>query len=168
LRLPKILNLLGGPKFAIAATLLLGVGVFFGTWLGRITAPLPQSVIAHFEHEAGLHDGVWSEVPVAKVSQVLNRGRVSLNGDIGAVRHAGLCSFRGNKVAHLVVQSTHGPVTVMLLPEEETVQATPFNEEGYEGVLIPVGKGSIAIISNDAQATQEVQKNLSDSVAWTI
>lgn len=156
------------PMFAVAATLLLAVGAFFGNMLGKISTPLPQAVVAHVEHEPNLMGDEWSVVTVSQLGYVLDRGRVSLNGDIGTVRHAGLCSFRGNKVAHVVVQSTNGPVTVMLLPEEHTDGIMSFDEEGYRGVLIPVGEGSIAIIGDSEESTNEVRENLTDKVAWSI
>ncbi len=156
------------PMFALAATLLLGVGAFFGFQLSEISNPLPEAVIAHVEHEPNLLKGDWSVVPASRVSAVLTSGHVSLNGDIGTVRHAGLCLFRGNKVAHVVVQSTNGPVTVMLLPQEKTESITSFDEEGYRGVLIPVGEGSIAVISDSEKSTDEVRKNFTDKVAWSI
>lgn len=157
------------PLFAVAATLLLSVGVFFGNILGKhSSAQLSQAIVAHVEHEPSLLQGEWSVVQTAQLTSVLQTGRVSLNGDIGTVRHAGLCSFRGNKVAHVVVQSTNGPVTVMLLPEEKTNGITSFDEEGYRGVLIPVGEGSIAVISDSEESTNEVRKNFTDKVAWSI
>ena len=156
------------PLFALAATVLLSVGVFFGSWMTRISTSLPQAVVAHIEHEPNLLVGEWSVVPVSQLNSVLTSGRVSLKGDIGTVRHAGLCSFRGNKVAHVVVQSSNGPVTVMLLPEEQTDGITSFDEDGYRGVLIPVGDGSIAVISDSDESTEEVRNNLTDKVAWSI
>ncbi len=156
------------PVFALAATLLLGVGVFFGSQLSKISNPLPQAVIAHVEHEPNLLQEDWSVVPASRVNAVLTSGNVSLNGDIGTVRHAGLCSFRGNKVVHVVVQSSNGPVTVMLLPKEKTEGITSFDEEGYRGVLIPVGEGSIAVIGDNEKSTDEVRNNFTDKVAWSI
>ncbi len=156
------------PMFALAATLLLGVGAFFGSQLSKLSTPLPEAVVAHVEHEPNLLTNDWSVVPASQLSTVLTRGRVSLNGDIGTVRHAGLCSFRGNKVAHVVVQSTNGPVTVMLLPDEKSDGIMSFNEDGYRGVLIPVGEGSIAVISDSEESTEEVRNKLTDKVAWSI
>ncbi|MEM7082155.1 MAG: DUF3379 family protein [Pseudomonadota bacterium] len=156
------------PLFALAASLLLGVGALFGVQLGKISTDLPEAMVAHVDHEPHLLSGDWSTVPAFHVQSVLNRGNVSLKGDIGTVRHAGLCSFRGNNVAHVVVQSSNGPVTLMLLPDEKTRGIQSFEEEGYSGVLIPVGDGSIAIIGNDEQSTEEVRQNVTDKVAWTI
>ncbi|MFK8029288.1 MAG: DUF3379 family protein [Gammaproteobacteria bacterium] len=156
------------PMYALAATLLLGIGAFFGNLLSQETSQLPLEVVAHIDHEPNLLVGDWSVVPASQLNTVLTSGRVSLKGDIGTVRHAGLCSFRGNNVAHVVVQSSNGPVTVMLLPEEKTDGITSFNEEGYRGVLIPVGEGSIAVISDSEASTNEVRQNVTDKVAWSI
>ncbi len=156
------------PLFALAATILLSVGVFLGSSLNRLSPPLPEAVVAHIEHEPNLLVGDWSVVPAAHLNSVLSTGKVSLKGDIGTVRHAGLCSFRGNKVAHVVVQSTNGPVTVMLLPDEKSDGIMSFNEDGYRGVLIPVGEGSIAVISDSEESTEEVRTNFTDKVAWSI
>lgn len=154
--------------FALAAVLILGLGISVGTWYERATAPLQKSLIAHVLHEPNLLLAEWQAEPVANVEQVLKDGRVSLNGDIGTVRHAGLCSFRGHKVAHVVVQTESGPVTLMLLPDESVQSTQSFSEDGYNGVLVPVGTGSIAIIGNDSEAMIKVRERVADKVTWSI
>ncbi|NNF18102.1 MAG: DUF3379 family protein [Gammaproteobacteria bacterium] len=153
---------------AVAAVVVLGIGVSVGIWYKSITAPLPQSLVAHVRHEPQLLGQNWSVVPAAQVEQVLSKGRVSLNGDIGTVRHAGLCYFRGNKVAHVVVHTTTGPVTVMLLPDVPLQNAVTFEEDGLQGLMVPIGKGSIAVLGDDSEALPNVRQRVAANVAWSI
>ena len=58
------------------------------------------------------------------------------------------CFFRGRLVPHLIVRTTEGPVTVMILPEERVGAPEHFDEGGYRGVVIPDNDhGSIAVLS---------------------
>ena len=157
------------PKWmALAAVMVLGIGLAVGTWYGRVSASLPQSLVAHVKHEPELLTDEWQVVSVAQTERVLTQGGASLNGDIGTVRHAGMCSFRGNKVAHVVIHTDKGPVTVMLLPDEAVQSPTSFDEEGYKGVMVPMGDGSIAIIGNDSEAMDEVRDDVTSNLSWTI
>ena len=65
------------------------------------------------------------------------------------VVYAMACPFHGRRVAHLVVQTDHGPMTVMLLPHEKVRRRTEFSEDGLHGVLLPAGEGSVAVLSRD-------------------
>lgn len=155
--------------YALAASVLLGIGLVSGLMLGQSrSGGLPSELIAHVLHEP---QALRDDLPVlelARVSSVLERGRVALKGDIGDVRYAGLCSFRGRPVPHLVVRGQSGPVTVMLLPDEHVEERTPFDEEGFKGVIVPTGRGSIAIIGEPDELLEPVQQIFSQSVEFSI
>lgn len=153
---------------ALAATLVLGVGVAAMLWLANSASALPEAVMAHVKHEPNLLLLVDDQVSFAKVNTVLARGRVSLNGDIGTVQHAGLCPFRGNLVPHLVVTGERGPVTVLLLRDEIVTEAQPIDEEGFKGVIIPAGRGSIAIVGIEDEPLEGVKTKFVQSIEWSI
>ena len=78
---------------------------------------------------------------------VLQNTRMRLRPDAVMVSYASSCLFRGHRVPHLVVQTSMGPVTVMVLVHESVSKAVPFDEEGYRGVIVPVpGHGSLAVL----------------------
>ncbi len=156
--------------YALAASVLVGVGLVSGLMLGqsRSGGGLPAELIAHVLHEPQALSEDLPRLELFRVSNVLKRGRVSLKGDIGDVHYAGLCSFRGKPVPHLVVRGASGPVTVMLLPDEQVDKRTPFEEEGYKGILVPTGRGSIAIIGEPDELLEPVQQTFSQNVEFSI
>jgi hypothetical protein len=84
------------------------------------------------------------------------------------VTYAQTCLFRGERVAHLVVQGAHGPVTVMLLRHVHVDRTVPVDEDGFHGVIVPAGKGSIAIVTNNATPVQPMEQELATHVEWTL
>ncbi|HEY0802454.1 MAG TPA: DUF3379 family protein, partial [Steroidobacteraceae bacterium] len=70
-----------------------------------------------------------------------------LRPGVWLVSYANRCRLRGHEVPHLVFQSNDGPVTVMMLPDETVRISTRFDENGYQGILVPVpGHGALAIL----------------------
>ena len=65
--------------------------------------------------------------------------------------------IRGGRAPHLVVQTASGPVTVIVLPKERIEAAQNFDEQGYKGVLLPSGPGSVAVIAKDAPSCRTRQ-----------
>ena len=154
--------------FALAASLVAGLGLAIGWQVYQAPTTLGDEVVAHIHHEPNLlvlpED---SRVAPFELASVLERSQVSLNDDIGEVAHAGLCLFRGKLVAHLIVPTDRGPVTVMMLPDEALSEATPINEEGFVGTIVPAGSGAIAIVGDDAEATRSVENRIVQAVDWS-
>jgi len=53
------------------------------------------------------------------------------------------------------------------MPEEHVSEATPIDGVSVKGVILPVGKGSVAIIGDREEQLEPIQKNVVNSVAWT-
>ena len=66
-----------------------------------------------------------------------------------------------------VIQGEQGPVTILLLPDEAIVDAVPIEGESINGVILPVGGGSIAIIGEAGERLEEIQERVTKSVTWT-
>lgn len=154
--------------YALAASVLVGVGLAAGLFVGRATAPVPAALLAHVAHEPQLLEPSNDTVSIQRVSEVLREGNVRLHGDIPTVSHAVLCPFRGNLVPHLVVNAQNGPVTIMLLPNETIERSTPFEEGNMKGILVPVGRGSIAIIGTDPAQFESLNRQFSQAVEYSI
>jgi hypothetical protein len=157
---------------AVAATVVLAAGAWFGL---RGEAPLPAlsplapDIVAHIQHEPKALVVTARTVAPRDLEGVLQRGGASINGPVGQVSYAKLCPFRGRMVAHFVVQGARGPVTVMLLPDEEIAEATPINESGFSGTIVPVeGGGSVAIVGQPDEDLEEIRDRLLEAVTWRL
>jgi hypothetical protein len=71
---------------------------------------------------------------------------VTLRGDLGEVHYAGLCKMRRGLGAHLVLAGDHGPVTLLVMPEEAAGSSRSVSRGPWRGVILPVGAGSVAIV----------------------
>ncbi len=134
-------------RWALAASVLLGLGLGAILWTSRIDTALAADVIAHMAHEPDS----WrarKAVPESVLAFVLRKSGVQL--DPGpTVSYAHSCYFRGQWVPHLVVQTSAGPVTVLILPGERLARREEFNDGDYAGVLEPAAGGAIALLARD-------------------
>jgi tRNA A37 threonylcarbamoyladenosine synthetase subunit TsaC/SUA5/YrdC len=73
---------------------------------------------------------------------------VKLASAIGQVTYATLCPTAAGKALHLVVATADGPVTLLLLPTDESSRRRSVVEaDGLVAVALPASRGSIAIVA---------------------
>ncbi len=151
-------------RFALAASVALAMLVGGGFWLFRPQPALAAEVVEHVRHE----DGSWGAHDVltaAQLAEVLRQAGVTFDTSMPVV-YAMACPFHGRRVPHLVVQTTDGPMTVMLLAHEKVNGRQEFSEDGYRGVLLPAGEGSVAVLTRGAAVPESVTTSLVSGVRW--
>jgi hypothetical protein len=152
-------------SFALAASVVLALVLAGGAWIFRPQDALADEVLAHVEHEAS----AWEQretVATEAVADVLRRAGVEFDTSV-PVTYASSCPFRGRRVPHLVVQTGDGPVTVLLLSGEKVPRRRAFSEDGYRGVLLPAGEGSIAVLARGAGAPPDaLAAQMVNAVRW--
>lgn len=161
------------PWLAAAASVVLAVIVGVGVWQYRQNSPamLGQALVAHVMNpdEADALDPDRPAIrDVSFVTGVLNQAGIRMHGSMDDISYARACPFRGEMVAHLVVRGQDGPVTVLLLPHVHVDRPTHFNEQGFEGVILPHDQGSIAIIANNPTPMMPIAHEFMKMVAWSI
>jgi hypothetical protein len=140
-------------RYALAASVALAVLLAGGFWAFKPQSALAGEVVAHVLDESGSWNG-RQLLPAAEVASVLQAAGVQLDASLPVV-YAYPCPFRGRRVAHLVVQTGNGPMTVMLLAHEQVAKRTEFAESGLHGVLLPARTGSVAVLSRDGAKVPE-------------
>lgn len=152
--------------FAIAASLVAGiaVGILLLTVAPRIS--VAREVFGHVTAEAA--ETLKPAVPLsaAAVAAVLGPEGVRLNPGAGDVSFAARCTFDGRVVPHLVVRTPGGPVTVLLLRHREIGKPMRLAEQGFEGVVLPAPKGSIAVVGQGVADLDAVAARVFDAVDW--
>ncbi len=152
-------------RFALAAGVA-GVAILAGLlWAGFPRQSLASAVVAHMAHEPG----AWSNtalLPQTQVDEVMAQSRVRVAGGLPGVTYANSCWFRGRHVPHLVVQTSAGPVTVLVLPNEPIEQSTRFDEGGYRGALVPAPRGSIAVLAQDEVDIEQVARRVMAAIIF--
>lgn len=140
-------------RYALAASVALAVLLAGGIWVLKPQPALAGEVVAHVLEEGSSWNG-QALLPAAEVADVLRTAGVQLDADLPVI-YAYPCPFRGHRVAHLVVQTGNGPMTVMLLVHEQVSKRTEFAEGGLHGVLLPARTGSVAVLSRDGTELPE-------------
>lgn len=151
-------------RFALAASLLLGLLMAGGFWLLQPRSALAGEVIEHVQHEAGSWE-MHEPLPAENVAAVLRQAGVRFDSKLPVV-YAMACPFRGRQVPHFVVQSADGPVTVMLLAHEKVASRREFSEGGLHGVLLPAGDGSVALLSRTGAVPARIAEQVAGAVHW--
>jgi hypothetical protein len=134
-------------------------------WALRPGDTLARELVTHVEYESDS----WSSdhpVPPETVNAILAKAGVALDMDSDKVMYAHRCLFRGHVVPHLVVTTSRGPVTVLVLPNETVRQRTNFQDDGMTGVIMPAPHGSIAVLALGAESVDAAAREVQQSVRW--
>ena len=151
-------------RYALAASVLLALVLAGGAWLFQPQSALAGEVVAHVEEERDS----WSSrdrMPPDSIAGVLHAADVEFDAHLPIV-YAAPCIFRGHRIAHLVVQTSHGPLTVMILPHVSVTKREKFSENGLEGILLPAGKGSVAVLARGAHVDAADADSMVSAVRW--
>ena len=128
---------------------------------------LADEILAHLDHEPWALE--VTDIPVSdrRLNQIVPANVATMNHDAGLITYAESCEINGNVVPHLVIQGQYGPITIILMPDEKIDGAQSLMGESVNGVILPVGDGSIAIIGEEGENLERVEQNLRDSVRWS-
>jgi hypothetical protein len=155
---------------ALAASTLIAAILVGTIWVAVPSRSLAAAVVAHM---AGEPDAWHTQaaVPTPELDAVLLNAKMALKPQAGTVSYASSCAFRGYVVPHLVVQSDSGPVTVMVLVHETHAKPKQFDEQGYQGVIVPVkGHGALAVLMKDPHAdpvmVSKIAAQVRDAIIW--
>jgi hypothetical protein len=164
---PKLTQ--SNPRFwRMAASLLITAVVvaFTSIWLLTPRDTFAAEVIAHIEEEPDSLLITSESVSHERIEKLLAAARMRLKPGMGLISYATPCTFRGRLSPHLVVQTEHGPVTVLVLPEEPTRPRQTINEEGFEGVVLPAPRGVIVVLGIGAPVDDVAQTVLGALEYW--
>lgn len=151
-------------RLALAASVVLALVLGGGFWLLQPATALAGDVVKHVEDEADS----WNSnvaLPGAQLDEVLRTAGAQFDSPYPVV-YGYPCPFKGHRVAHLVVQTAQGTMTVMLIPHEHVRRRTEFSRDGMSGVLLPAGKGSVALLTRNGQVPQDVADLVVSRVHW--
>lgn len=153
---------------AVAAALVLGAFIGVRMLGGNVEyASLADEIVAHLDHEPYALRVTDQPVSDRRLAKVVPASVASMNHDAGLITYAQTCVINGKKIPHLVVQGERGPVTILLLPDEMIDAATQIEGESINGILLPVGSGSVAIIGERDERLDVIQDNIVNSVTWS-
>lgn len=154
--------------FAVAATVAIAAVVGVRTLSTDIEyLSLADEVLAHTDHEPVAMRVSNQPVSDERLQRVVPDNVAELDHAAGIISYARTCVINGRKVAHLVLQGERGPVMILLMPEEKVAAAEDLSGEHVNGVILPVGDGSIAIVGERDEQLERIRDNVLSSVTWT-
>ena len=138
--------------FALAASLLLALGVGGYGWRQLDARSLPALAVAHMPgeiHSLDLNQPI-SEAAIAAGFAV--RG-VSLRGPAPAdVTYVHDCPVGPYKTVHLVSRVDGTPMAVLYLPHKQVAQARDFHRDGWHGRIVPLAHGTLVMLTDRGSA----------------
>lgn len=154
---------------AVAATVTLAAvfGVRFASDDDVVYASLGDEVLAHVTHAPMALLVTQNAISDDRLQEVVPANIAEMDHSAGLITFAETCPINGDHVPHLVIQGEHGPVTILLMPNEKVSEAILLNDEDSHGVILPVGDGSIAIVGAKDERLEEIQKQVLQSVMWS-
>ena len=136
----------------------------------ELTSPsLAVQVIAHMDHEQSSRQVTSVAVPEQVLGRVIDDNVATMETGRELVTYAMSCVINGRTVPHLVIQGASGPVTLILMAEEQIDGAIPLSGNNVHGVILPVGSGSVAIIGERTEQLNEIDeigRRLVETVSW--
>ncbi|MBK6726700.1 MAG: DUF3379 family protein [Xanthomonadales bacterium] len=134
-------------NWSLAAALLLSIGLgaaFAWRWIG-LNAPMSDLAIAHLAHEpvALSSRAIVAEDDVRALFAALG---APLRHAPGTVHYLMNCPLGHHRVAHLVLQREHGPVTALYVPRVHEPRQD-FNRAGVRGRELPVADGTLILLA---------------------
>jgi len=154
--------------FAMAATIivaaLLGVRLI-GTGIEHES--LADEILAHLDREPNALRVTDVAITEERLNAVVPADIANMDHSAGLITYAQTCPIGGYDVPHLVIQGERGPVTILLMPEEKISGPQRLSGDSVNGVILPVGNGSIAIIGERDERLDRIEESILKSVAWS-
>lgn len=151
--------------YALAASLVLGVALAALLWVSFPAPTVAAEVLDHLRHEPD----AWSAegvLPPDDVAAVLREAGVRLREGAGDVTYAKRCWHQRHWVPHLVVRTSAGPVTVLLLAHRQVEAPVAVSDEEFTGVVLPAPRGSIAVAGRAGTDVDAVAQQVFAAVEW--
>jgi len=152
-------------EYALAAGVVLAMAATLAVWLLRPTDTLARDLVRHVKGEPESWLSTHG-VSAVSIGRALTSSGVGLDLASDKIVYAQSCWFRGHYVPHLVVETTHGPATVLILRHVQVKARDDFREGGMTGVIVPAGDGSIAVLARGRGQVDDVAAQLREEVHW--
>jgi hypothetical protein len=157
-------------RLIAAAAGLATVGAAAGTiWLAgtRHASPLGTEVVAHIRHEPAALEAGRAVIPPSVASELLSHLAIRIDNDPGLITWLRVCAFSdGRRVPHVVIGEGADAVTVMLFTGESLTSPIEIACGDLFGRIVPVSRGSIALVRRDARIEHETERRILSAFRW--
>lgn len=156
---------------AIAASLVLVAGVA-GTMMDGLVQPdtVEEYVAQHFNHDGEkLLARAGAVVGADQVQEVLAGWGLEAGPELlGRVTYIRKCFTMDGLGAHMIVQTSDGPVTLIIMPKTAVTDRELVEFDGMQAHLVALGTSSAAIIGRADQSVEHFDQLVRDAISKTI
>lgn len=149
---------------ALAASLVIALGVGFVA-LRRVSAdPLPQLAIAHMRGVEAPALALTAPVSDAALREgFAGRGLALRAMPLGAV-YIHDCDVGPYRTVHLVFREDGKPVTALYFLGHGVAGSRDFRQAGVQGREVPLDRGTLVMLGDDSRGFTEVERTLRDAL----
>ncbi len=158
----------GRIQLAMAASLIVAVGIFFLSSQQHNQYTVSEHALAHVYHEIYSLD---KKEPISL--QTVNEKFALLGGHLdelpGKVTYAMFCDFKGEKGLHLVFESEFGPMTVFIVPSEHQsfgIGNDDFSDERFAGNINRGKQADTILIASLGAPIDNYNNRITDAIRW--
>lgn len=170
-------------RFGLAASVLLTVALasLFGYEVHATNQYIERLTVSAVDHtrveRQGGHFVAEHEEPVKqnqRFKQVLAAFGAKVMDDelaaLGDIVHVQVCALDPElrPVAHFVIKGASGLVTFYYVMGRKLSKPEDVRRAQYEGMLVPVGQGNLAVIGKPGEQLQTIIDKLEQAVIWQI
>ena len=87
-------------------------------------------------------------IQLSQLNDILQNFSVKLTNTSNIINYAGTCEINHSRGAHVVFQGEHAPITMLLLPNDTTLDRKDIMGTRFKGVILPFQNGSMALIAD--------------------
>ncbi len=143
--------------FAIAASLLVTMGIGLTVVLFQAAPLLESVVLAHIKNEVK-HLSEVKEINHRSLNNMLSGIQLSVVNKPVKMTYAGTCNIRKQSGAHFIVQGEHGRVTILIMPGEFVSNIKRLSDPRFNGYIYPTSYGSMAVVGESKENLDRVYK----------
>lgn len=155
------------PALAMGLALVVAVGLGWKFQSAALTPEmLAAGIVAHVEGEQmALH--AEQRVPLARLITAVRLSGGELVEPPGETSFANECPLPGGGTGkHLVFNTPHGKLTLILMPGKHITHPVRLDRDGLTVSLMPAGKGSLALVSDNRERIGEAESWARENLRW--
>jgi len=148
-------NLRRASMFAVAAALVLGIGV---VGMRAEAKPLSVQAVEHLESEQEVL-ALTAPIAAAEVAATFAKRGVVLKQVPDGISFVAPCPVGASKhrSVHLVMPTTDGPLTVIYVADQKVSAAADFERDGLRGRSLPLGNGTLILLAKSPTEFDRVE-----------
>lgn len=145
---------------ALAASVLLTIGIAVGLLWPESDAGLREAVIAEVTHDRDARSA-GPEIELARLNRLLLSLGTELKDDgLGKVVFADYCQIRDRTAVHLILAGKNKPVSAIIMPGQPVDGRVSIEHAMLRGVIMPIRGGSLALVGEQDERLDAVEHRL--------